>query len=94
MKRRALWRRRLIQNKILIFFPKQLVKNPRDFENAVSSSTHHKFFAFLSASLECSETFTTTTTTTTTTTDMIVPRSLFTQRRHNDQCKQALQYAT
>ena len=51
------------------------------------STTHHKLFAFLSSALECSGTFTVTT-------DMIVPRSLFTQRHAKDQCKQALQYAS
>ena len=48
---------------------------------------HHKLFAFLSAALECSGTFTITT-------DMIVLPSLFTQHDAKDQCKQALQYAS
>ena len=45
------------------------------------------YFAFLSATLEYSGTFTITT-------NMIVLRSLFTQILHKDQCKQALQYGS
>ena len=71
---------------IVVFFPKQFVKNRGKLKNAVSSTTYHKLFAFLSAIMERSGTCTITT-------DMIVLCSLFTQHHAKDQCKQALQYA-
>ena len=61
--------------------------NQRGLKNVVSSPTRHKLFAFLLAALECSGTFTITT-------NMIVIRILFTEHRHKDECKQALQCAS
>ena len=65
LKRIALWRRRLPNKQlnhnlgfILIFVPNQFVKNSDDLKNAISSTAHHKLFAFLSATFECSGTFT------------------------------------
>ena len=63
------------------------MENQRGLKNVVCSTTCHKLFAFLSAALEWSGTFTITT-------NMIVLRILFTQHRHKDECKQALQYAS